>query len=195
MTSAKRGSAQVERPVFRLTVRLSGVMPIVWRTILLRPEVKLSTLHRYIQAAMGWHDCHLFSFTIDGKMYIVPSRAWDLDRKVYDARRYTLARLFPVIPARFTYLYDFGDHWEHVVEIEGVQPAEFRKQYPVCIAGAEPCPPEDCGGPEAYRELRVILRNPNDPEFAKYSEWVSSQHYRLRFDPRLATWEMREVRR
>jgi hypothetical protein len=186
---------RVDRSVLRLTVRLSGVMPIVWRTILLRPEAKLSMLHGYLQAAMGWQDCHLFSFTIDGKMYIVPSCSWDLDRKVYDARRYTLARLFPMIPARFTYLYDFGDRWEHVVEIEGAQRAEFRKQYPACVAGAEPCPPEDCGGPEAYRELRAILRNPNDAEFAKYSEWVLSQHYRSRFDPKLATREMRALRR
>jgi hypothetical protein len=25
--------------------------------------------------------------------------------------------------------------------------------YPVCIAGAGACPPEDCGGPEGYRRL------------------------------------------
>jgi len=193
--SAERSSAKVKRLVLRLTIRLSGVMPIVWRTILVRPEVKLSQLHRYLQAAMGWQDYHLYSFTIDGRMYIVRSRAWDVDQKVYDARRYTLARLFPVIPARFTYLYDFGDRWEHAIEVEGLQPAEFRKQYPVCIAGAEPCPPEDCGGPEVYRELRAILRNPNDAEFAKYSEWATSQHYRSRFDPKRATWEMRAVRR
>lgn len=32
--------------VWRITIRLSGVMPIVWRTILVRPETKLSMLHR-----------------------------------------------------------------------------------------------------------------------------------------------------
>jgi len=183
------------RPVWRLTIRLAGVMPMVWRTILIRPETKLSMLHCYLQAAIGWRDCHFFSFTIDGKEYSIPRHESESDTKVYDARRYTLARLFSAIPARFTYLYDFGDEWDHVIEIEGVQEAEFRRQYPICIAGAEPCPPEDCGGPQGYRELRAILNDPRHPRYAECTSWAEAQRYRTRFRPETATWTMRDVQR
>jgi pRiA4b ORF-3-like protein len=183
------------RSVWRLTVRLTGVMPIVWRTILVRPETKLLMLHRYLQAAMGWRDCHLFAFTIDGKEYGIPRREWQPDMKVYDARRYTVARLFPTIPARCMYLYDFGDEWDHVVEIEGVQEAEFRRQYPICIAGAEPCPTEDCGGPSGYKDLRTILTDPAHPRYAECTSWAEAQHYPTPFRSETATWAMRDVQR
>ncbi len=181
--------------VWRVTIRLTGIMPIVWRTILVRPETKLAQFHRYLQAAMGWLDCHLYMFTIDGKSYAVPRADLDIGKKVYDARRYTLARLFPQLPARCDYVYDFGDDWKHRIEIEGEQPAEYRKQYPICVAGAEPCPPENIGGPPGYREFLRILRNPNDPMHAEVAEVVAMNYYSREFSIRTATWTMRDVQR
>jgi hypothetical protein len=182
-----------DRRVWSLTIRLAGVMPIVWRTILVRPDTKLSMLHRYLQAAMGWSDCHLFSFTIDGRTYGIPER--ESVSKVYDARRYTLARLFPNVPARFEYLYDFGDYWEHHIDIDGEEEAKYRKQYPICVAGAEPCPPEDCGGPRGYSELRTILNVPAHSQHLEWNAWAESQSYPRTFDPQTATWTMRDVQR
>lgn len=180
--------------VWRLTIRLTGVMPIVWRAILVRPDTKLTMLHRYLQAAMGWHECHLYMFTIEGKEYGVPDRE-DVNRKVYDARRYTLARLFSTCPSRFEYVYDFGDWWEHTIEIEGEEAAEYRKQYPVCVDGAEPCPPEDAGGPPGYRELLLALRDRSHPQHDDISKWAKSQFYSGHFSVQAATWRMRDVRR
>jgi hypothetical protein len=77
-----------------------------------------------------------------------------------------------------TYVYDFGDHWEHVVEIESEEKAQYRKQYPICIDGAEPCPREDCGGPPGYKEL--LAKSPGYPR---------------EFHPQDATWTMRDVQR
>lgn len=181
--------------VWRITIRLTGVMPIVWRTILVRPATKLAMLHRYVQAAMGWLDYHLFQFAIGGRTYEIPDREWRDDVKRYDARRYTLERLFRTLPARFDYVYDFGDYWEHSIDIEGVEAAAYRKQYPICIAGAEACPPEDCGGPDGYRELLAVLRDSNHPEHERLTSWARSQSYRTEFDPLLATWRMRDVQR
>lgn len=170
-------------------------MPIVWRTILVRPETKLAMLHRYLQAAMAWRENHLYAFTIEGKEFGIPIRERDSDKKVYDARRYSLARLFPKIPARFNYVYDFGDWWEHIIEIEGEEEAQYRKQYPICVAGAEACPPEDSGGPPGYRELLDALKDPNHPQHEERSTWAKSQFYPRDFRPRNATWMMRDVQR
>ena len=169
-------------------------MPIVWRTILVRPGTKLAMLHRYVQAVMGWRECHLYEFTIEGKGYGMPIRDFDGDRNVYDARRYTLARLFPTLPSRFDYVYDFGDWWEHVIEIEREEAAEYRKPYPICADGAEPCPPEDVGGPAGYRELLLALRDPNHPQYGEWRSWAA-QFYRPTFQVRDASFMMRAVQR
>jgi hypothetical protein len=161
----------------------------------MRPETKLAMLHRYVQAAMAWQAYHLYSFTIDGREYGTPDPEVDAGTKTYDARRYTLARLFPRIPAVFRYVYDLGDHWEHDIAIEGVEAAVYRKQYPMCIDGAEPCPPEDCGGPSGYDRLRAVLANKLDPEHEQMRAWASSQSYDGRFSAQSATWAMRDVQR
>jgi Plasmid pRiA4b ORF-3-like protein len=193
----KKEEARVKEAsiVWRLTIRLTGVMPIVWRTLLVRPNTKLAMLHRYLQAAMGWREYHLYMFTLEGKEYGIPERDRDAGRKVYDARRYTLARLFPKLPSRFVYVYDSGDWWEHTIEIEGEEAAAYRKQYPICIDGAEPCPPEDVGGPPGYRELLLALRDPNHSQHDDLRAWAKSQFYSGRFRAQDATWRMRDVQR
>lgn len=52
---------------------------------------------------------------------------------------------------RFSYIYDIGDHWEHEVRVEAINPLP-KKSCPVCIGGFGFCPPEDCGGPHGYLE-------------------------------------------
>jgi len=54
---------------------------------------------------------------------------------------------------RFVYEYDFIDGWQHDVRLEQVLPMDPRR-YPVCIGGRRAAPPEDCGGPWAFLELR-----------------------------------------
>ena len=53
----------------------------------------------------------------------------------------------------FLCIYDMGDHWEHEIRIEAINPA-VKKSYPVCIGGSGACPPEDCGGPHGHLERR-----------------------------------------
>jgi hypothetical protein len=51
---------------------------------------------------------------------------------------------------RFAYEYDLNIPWRHEVRIENGMAPENGQSYPVCIGGNGACPPEDCGGPEAY---------------------------------------------
>lgn len=55
---------------------------------------------------------------------------------------------------RFLYGYDFGDGWQHVVRVERILPGAPGRLLPARIGGARACPPEDCGGPWVYLELR-----------------------------------------
>jgi len=178
--------------VWRVKITLLGVEPAVWRTILVRPDTTLAQFHRYVQAAMGWQESHLYLFQIGGREYGVPS---DFDQKVFDARRYTLARLIAEVPAGFAYVYDFGDHWVHRIDIEATEDAAYRKQYPICVDGAGDCPPEDCGGPPGYRNLKNALADSSHPEHGELREWVELIQYGRQFSVQRATWTMRDMQR
>jgi hypothetical protein len=52
------------------------------------------------------------------------------------------------------YEYDFTDGWQHDVRVEQILPIEPGRSYPVWLGGRRAAPPEDCGGPWAFLELR-----------------------------------------
>ncbi len=47
---------------------------------------------------------------------------------------------------QFTYVYDFGERWEHVLKLEKILPEEEGKSYHVCLDADLACPSEDCYG-------------------------------------------------
>ena len=80
------------------------------------------------------------------------------------------------------YRYDFGDDWEHVVDFEGVEPAD-EDSYPRCIAGAGACPPEDVGGPHGYTEFLQAMRDTTHPEHQAMLDWIGGVFDPHAFDP------------
>ncbi|MDP2948722.1 MAG: plasmid pRiA4b ORF-3 family protein [Chloroflexota bacterium] len=159
--------------VYQVKVTLKGVRPPVWRRFLVR-DVTLHELHLVLQAAMGWENSHLYQFTIGGDEYSDPLP--DLDMK--DSTRIRLGQVFRSAGTRFTYVYDFGDSWEHEVRIEKSLAAEAGKRYPVCLAGRRACPPEDCGGVWGYEELLEAIRDPEHEQHQELLEWLGGP-----FDP------------
>jgi Plasmid pRiA4b ORF-3-like protein len=51
-------------------------------------------------------------------------------------------------------VYDLGDNWEDDIRVEKILALDPARAYPVCIGGAQPCPPEDSGGPWRSMSLR-----------------------------------------
>ena len=86
---------------------------------------------------MGWEGMHPHVFVIDGEDY---GRGGDCE---YDSRFVSLSEVVEQGHTRFRYDYDFGDDWEHSIEIEKTLPAEEAVRYPRCVKGERACPPED----------------------------------------------------
>jgi hypothetical protein len=130
-------------------------------------------LHWILQDAMGWTNAHLHQFTV-GRRRIAKRYPDDdlFDPPPEDSRHILLQDLRLGKGARFTYLYDFGDHWEHQILVEDVLSPVAGEAYPSCTAGARACPPEDSGGVHGYVELVAALRDPGHPEHADYLEWA-----------------------
>ena len=135
---------------------------MIWRRLLVRSDSTIADLHHTLQIAMGWEDARLHEFIIRGKRYGI---SW-LGGIVFsdNAHQVQLDDLRLRVNERFLYEHDFYDQWQHEIRLEKQLPFDPAKSYPVCTGGARAAPPEDCGGPWAYLELKQ-----------KYNEWHIAQ--------------------
>ncbi len=180
----------MSRQIYQLRVTLSDVTPPVWRRFALPGGFTLDRLHRVIQHAMGWQDYHLHSFEIDGEQYGDPDPDGELDlRDELDVRLDSVAGK----DGKFTYIYDFGDWWEHEVVVEAVYPAEPDERYPLCLAGARACPPEDVGGAYGYASFLAALADPDHREHDSMTEWIGRPFDPEAFDRDRATTLLRRM--
>ena len=156
--------------VYQLKVTLRNIKPPIWRRVQVESSITLSQLHLIIQTVMGWYNCHLHSFSIDGIEYRKPEPNYGLELR--DENKVKLASLIKQEKAKFFYTYDFGDSWEHSILVEKILPKEPKVSYPLCIKAKRACPPEDCGGAWGYMEFLEAIQNPNHPEHESFLEWV-----------------------
>ena len=108
--------------IIEITVTLENI-PEISRTLLVPAELKLDRLHLTLQNAMGWKNCHLYSFeTRDTRWIEEDMSIEDTDLPV---NKGTLADAIahaqgnPII-----YIYDFGDDWMHHITIGASTSAE-----------------------------------------------------------------------
>lgn len=163
----------------QLKVMIRDTTPAIWRRLLVAGDATLAELHTALLAALGWSGTHLHSFEIDGRQYGIPDEDdWD---PPLDERKY---RLDDVLAkgSKMTYVYDFGDYWEHDIPIEDIQPAH-DVQLPACLDGRRAGPPEDCGGADGYVDLLQALADPRHPDHADAREWLGSAFDPEEFDP------------
>lgn len=160
------------RSVLQLRVELQHIEPLIWRRILVPDTLKLSKLDRVVQAAMGWTNSHLHAWRIDGRHYGVPDPEWGSPQGMLDERKVTAADVLGTALAEFFYEYDFGDGWEHRIVVEERLPVdEERNAWPMCLAGANACPPEDVGGPPGFMDFVQAMRDPLHEEHLAMWHW------------------------
>lgn len=167
MNSKKKSS---DLPILQVKVTLNDTTPPIWRRLLVPGMLSLHEFHWDIQRAMGWLNCHLSQFQIDGVDYGVPSEEDEIPMK--SAETVCLARFADRENRSFIYEYDFGDGWEHEILIEKILPPNPKQTYSICLDGQRACPPEDCGGTGGYENLLTILDDPKHPEHKEMKRWV-----------------------
>ena len=154
----------------RLRITLRRSKPAIWREVLVPTSMTMLTLHQTIQAAMGWYDEHLFEFDTGDDRIGVPDPDWD-DVPAKSARKVRLASLLRRGLRRFSYLYDFGDNWEHLIEVKREIPLLPGEEVPILLAGQRRCPPEDVGGLGGFEEFLAAMADPKHPEHSAVMTW------------------------
>lgn len=123
---------QKETKVYQLKISLLGTD--VWRRFQVKSDIALPKLHQIIQTLMGWTNSHLHQFIVDGIFYCATDDE-DYDIEMVDYKKVKLEKIASRKGSRFLYEYDFGDSWEHEIEVEDILPVKEGKYYPVCLDG------------------------------------------------------------
>ncbi len=165
-----------QQPVFQLRIQLENLTPTVWRRLLVPGGVRLAKLHEIFQAAMGWTNSHLHSFTIGEDLYGMHIEDYPDDE--LDETEFTVFVALRGGVRRFRYEYDFGDSWEHEVTVEATTWSPLALKHAVCLDGQNACPPEDVGGVGGYAQFLEALADPLHEEHDSYLVWVG-----YKFDP------------
>ena len=160
---------------YQLKITLRRSKPPIWRHVVVPVDLPLAALHDVIQIAMGWEDCHLHHFIIDGERFIEASASGNPlgdDDDDLDEAEFALYDVISGPKARFRYEYDFGDSWEHEILVEKILSPIEQPEGIVCLAGKNRCPLEDSGGLWGYYEKLRAVSDPNHPEHGRMKEWM-----------------------
>ncbi|MFC9552746.1 plasmid pRiA4b ORF-3 family protein [Rhodococcus sp. NPDC056960] len=174
--SARRGRRDVAS--YHLRIELDEVTPPIWRQFVVPSNLFLHELHPIVQTVMGWQDSHLHSWVggeppaserYEMRESIDEGFADEDDELCEDAVR--LDQVLAEPGELLSYLYDFGDGWDHTIVLERID-ADGSAPTIACVAGARACPPEDCGGPGGYTDLLKVLATPSHPGHHDAGAWV-----------------------
>ena len=166
-----------------LKVTLELMNHEVWRRIVVPLNMTFNGLHQVLQASFDWRGYHLHDFIIfDGEEPVLnlvcDKETFDFPMEDMEMRLEHGVRLYEYIPRfrRINYTYDFGDNWEHRIEVEKVI-EDYDANYPVCLEGKGNTPPEDVGGEPGYEEFLEIINDKSHPEHEEMVEWGEMQGY------------------
>lgn len=174
--TANAGKKKTPVGAYQLKVSLLYSEPLIWRRIQVPVNLTLARLHDVIQLCMGWTDTHLHQFMIDRNFYgpVDIGDDWS-EIKALDESKFRLCDLVADMQKRCVYEYDFGDGWQHEIEIEKViDPADKPSNYPVLLAGERACPPEDIGGIPGYEDFLAAMSDPESDEYEDMRGWYGN---------------------
>jgi hypothetical protein len=171
-TSPGKAVNGAQQNIVTLRIELCDTDPLIWREIAVPLSIKLKTLHDIVQAAMGWTDSHLWTFSNGDTKYGCPSDGDDWrDVPLVNASKSKLQDLLKPRKTKLAYLYDFGDSWEHELTITGPRPGEPQQAYPIYLGGERNAPPDDCGGIPGFYEALDALTNPKHSDHHQTKSW------------------------
>jgi hypothetical protein len=160
-----------------LRIALAYSEPAIWRKMRVPGSFTLGDLHVALQIAFGWEDEHLHSFTIGSVEYGMSAiDEFDLldESDMANEDDFYLDDLGLKKKQTFTYLYDFGDSWEHKIQVTEIISLDENPDMalPICLEGERAGALEDSGGIGGYENMLEVLKNPQHEEYQEILDWA-----------------------
>ena len=164
-----------------LRITMAEIAPPIWRLIRAPDQFTLHQLHRVLQIVFSHLDYHLYEFQLGARRFEAP----DPESEAEDATAIRLCDLALSPGSRLTYVYDFGDRWEHNIAVEAVlrMPSENGPDWsPRLLDGERAAPPEDSGGVPGFMNVLEALKDRSHPRHQEIRNWVGSTYDPSKFD-------------
>lgn len=176
---------------FQLKITIRDSHPPIWRRIMVPAGLSFTQLAFVIEKTFGWNGYHLSDFLFEKENLIIKND--QLDDMAPPFSRYStidgsqyLIDDFIDKGTTFTFTYDFGDDWKHIIKVEDIL-TDYDKNYPTLLKFKGNTPPEDCGGIYGYYNLLEILKNPKNESYKDMAEWLGEVKD---YDPALVQGEL-----
>ena len=180
-------------PTYTFKLDLIKTSPLVTRTFKVSSESSFYLLHHIIQEVMGWKNYHLYEFKVDGNTIADKSIVEEDLSPISEAKEVMLEDIFTHIGKSVKYVYDFGDWWEHHLELIEISNAPQNEPLPIIVCGENACPPEDCMGVHGYAELKEILKDPENINHEDFWQNVGLSFNPLKFNKKAAEKELAKL--
>ncbi len=124
--------------VYQFKIWLMDIEPQIWRKFEVFSNIPLDKLHIIIQAVMGWKNAHFHGFNAGGGIRYgkLDPDSDGYNDEILDESKAKLTNLVTKPKDRFTYDYDYGDGWSHMVELLKIREPQDNAQCPVCLEGS-----------------------------------------------------------
>jgi hypothetical protein len=173
---------------FQIKISLDLEKYTAWRSYLLPAKISLRQMHEIIVESFSWADYHLHEYVTHdtgGKRirFVMDEDAFEyaVEGEELILEQYSTLEDLVSYGSEIEYIYDFGDHWDHTIEIEKVI-EHYDKNYPVLTGGDYDGPPEDVGGRGGFAEYIDAIIYDNHPEHDDMKQWADGQYWRKPFD-------------
>jgi hypothetical protein len=180
---------------YQIKVTLHHTHPPIWRRILVPSSTTLLKLHDILQIVMGWENAHLHTFKIPDLVYDDPMNDVYGDLGAADEAACKLNQMKLREGQQFSYVYDFGDSWEHRLVVEKILSGQERLRYPICLKGKRAGPPEDVGGVWGYENFLKAIQDPEHDEHEDYLNWIGEEFDPENFDLNAVNDQLRHMGR
>ena len=171
---------------YQLKVSIKNAHPPIWRRCIVPAGITFSQLGVLLNEIMGWDGSHLFSFefrNLGMRIEEISDDDWGYFGSDAEEATETLIDPFMERSKWFKYTYDFGDNWEHRIDVESVL-TDFGEVHPVVVKAKGACPFEDCGGLYGYYRILDVMGDPSHEEYEDAAEWLENTDYTAdKFDP------------
>lgn len=137
---------------YQLKITIKGSKPPIWRRILVPEGITFEKLHQIIQTAFCWSNEHLYQFEFRSEgVRIVPKEE---NRSPRSEDLLCNEKIDSLVSStkKFVYTYDFGDNWEHVIQVEDIL-EDYLEENAQVVKYKGDIIPENCGGITEYYEL------------------------------------------